>query len=78
MQEMAARERVFALEGAIKSNFHTLLTLPVRHYIAGGVYVRELSIPAGTVLTGYIHKHEHIAIVARRPIAGMWTAGRSW
>jgi hypothetical protein len=32
---------------------------PLRHYFTDGIYTREIFIPAGTVLTGKIHKHEH-------------------
>ena len=32
---------------------------PLKHTFSDGIYVREIMIPAGTVLTGKIHKHEH-------------------
>lgn len=32
---------------------------PLVHSFAGGMYVREIFIPAGMMLTGKIHKHEH-------------------
>lgn len=35
--------------------------LPMKHYFAPGIYAREMFIPAGTVLTGDVHKTEHIA-----------------
>lgn len=35
------------------------------HHFAPGIYVRELHIPAGTTLTGAIHKHRHINIVSK-------------
>ena len=38
------------------------LDLPVKHYFAPGIYMRELFIPAGTCLTGLIHRHEHLNI----------------
>lgn len=37
--------------------------LPVRHYFANGMYARELFIPKGTVLTGAIHKTEHLCVM---------------
>lgn len=45
-----------------------LLTLPntefeVVHHFSPGIYARELHIPAGFVLTGKIHKTEHLCIV---------------
>jgi hypothetical protein len=42
--------------------------MPVTHYQIDGVYVRSLFIPAGTILTGKIHKHENIAILAQGTI----------
>lgn len=37
--------------------------LPVSHHFAPGLYARELFIPQGVTLTGYIHKTEHISIL---------------
>jgi hypothetical protein len=37
--------------------------MPVTHRFAPGVYIRELFIPQGTLLTGAIHKTEHISIL---------------
>jgi hypothetical protein len=35
-----------------------------RHWFAPGVYARELTIPAGTCLTGKIHRGAHINIIS--------------
>lgn len=32
---------------------------PLKHSFAGGIYMREIFIPAGTLLTGKIHRHDH-------------------
>jgi hypothetical protein len=40
----------------------------VEHYQIDGVYVRSLFIPKDMVLTGKIHNHEHIAILAQGTI----------
>lgn len=52
-----------------------LLSLPdesdafqTRHYFAPGIYCRELTIPAGAVLTGKIHRTAHINIVSKGKI----------
>lgn len=37
---------------------------PVWHHFAPGVYARQMFIPAGTVLTGAVHKTEHLCIVS--------------
>jgi hypothetical protein len=46
--------------------------LPVRHYFTPGLYAREMTIPAGTVLTGKIHKTTHLNIVSAGDIT-VWT-----
>lgn len=42
---------------------------PLRHYFAGGIYARELTIPAGVVVVGKIHKHEHLLIVSQGDVS---------
>ncbi len=37
---------------------------PVTHHFAPGVYAREMLIPAGVMLTGKIHKTEHLNIIS--------------
>lgn len=43
--------------------------LPITHRFARGVYAREMLIPAGTVLTGRIHKFSQINILLRGEIS---------
>lgn len=55
------RERIEALE-------HEMLKMPqvelsVQHYFIGGLCAREITIPAGTVLTGKIHLEDHLNFV---------------
>jgi len=38
--------------------------MPVKHHFIDGVYLRELFIPAGTLLTGKIHNKENFSILA--------------
>jgi len=37
--------------------------MPVKHHHSPGVYVREITIPAGTVLVGKVHKTRHLNVV---------------
>ncbi|HDR8950751.1 TPA: SET domain-containing protein-lysine N-methyltransferase [Burkholderia vietnamiensis] len=37
---------------------------PVWHHFAPGLYARQMFIPAGTVLTGAVHKTEHLCLVS--------------
>lgn len=42
------------------------------HYFAHGLYAREITIKAGTLLTGKIHRTEHLNIISRGRII-VWT-----
>jgi len=46
-----------------------------RHYFANGMYGRELMMPAGTLIVGKIHKHEHLAIMVYGDILVYTEAG---
>ncbi|MFM0102002.1 SET domain-containing protein-lysine N-methyltransferase [Paraburkholderia rhynchosiae] len=61
------REDVLRLEGEI--NKLPQVDCPVRHFFAPGIYAREMTIPAGVVLTGAVHRHEHLCTVAKGRIA---------
>jgi len=41
------------------------IELETIHHFAPGLYARELHIPAGVLLTGKIHKTEHLNILAK-------------
>lgn len=58
-----ARDKILRLEdevGALQQ-----VDLPLRHYFSRGVYARELTIPAGVVLVGKIHKFSQINILLK-------------
>ena len=38
---------------------------PVKHYFAPGLYAREMSVKAGTVVTGAIHKVENLIVISK-------------
>ena len=70
---------VFDLEQVMRSSPESLLEdgrpieLEVLHHFAPGIYARELRIPKGVLLTGKVHKTEHMNILAvgRIEIANM-------
>jgi len=39
------------------------------HYFAKGLYAREIFIPKGTLLTGKIHKSEHLNVISKGDIS---------
>lgn len=48
---------------------HPPADCPVFHRFAPGLYIREIFIPAGTLLTSAIHKTEHPFVLAQGRIA---------
>lgn len=64
------RGKIFALEGAMLSQ--PQVELEYLHHFAPGVYMREMRIPAGTVVTGAIHKHDHLNILIKGELS-VWT-----
>lgn len=47
----------------------------MRHHFSKGIYAREMFIPAGTVLTGKIHRHEHLNIISAGDISVLTEEG---
>ena len=57
------RAQILALQDALSGHpdavFGDSALCPLTHRFADGIYVREIFIPKGTVLTGKIHKYAH-------------------
>jgi quercetin dioxygenase-like cupin family protein len=64
------REKIIALEKHILKIPQT--ETPVQHHFSPQIYMREMFIPKGTVLTGAIHKHEHLNILSQGELS-VWT-----
>lgn len=67
-----ARGKIMALEAAILAMPEQLIEIETTHYFAPGVYMRQVRIPKGTVLTGLIHKTEHMNILSLGELT-VWT-----
>ena len=61
------RESIFSLEDKINETLSIdpdlEAEIPVKHRFSGDMYMREITIPAGTLLTGRIHKFDHFDIM---------------
>jgi len=66
-------EKVYELEALMK--LQPQLQLKVVNYFSHGVYARELHIPAGTMLTGEIHKLENLNILSKGDISVLTERG---
>lgn len=64
------RSQIEALEMELAR--HPQAVIPAVHYFADGIYGREVTIPANTVVTGMVHKTEHINVVSKGEIT-VWT-----
>jgi hypothetical protein len=64
MKELISKSQIFELENAILASPEQVdLESLTEHYFAPGIYLRSLFIPAGTVLTGKIHRYETMNIL---------------
>lgn len=61
------RAKVYALEAELQQC--PQVDCPVVNHFAPGIYAREMTIPAGVVLTGAVHKTEHLNIVSKGRIS---------
>lgn len=61
-RKKAMREKVLRLEEEL--NKTPQVDCPTRWYFAPGMAAREIRIPAGTVLTGAVHKTENLAVLS--------------
>lgn len=55
------KAQITALIGAMSSMEQ--MELPLIHRFAGGMYAREISMPAGAVVVSKVHRYEHLTIV---------------
>jgi hypothetical protein len=60
---MDVREAVEQIEDAMQGLPPAFL--PIKHYFANGMYAREMTMPAGTIVTGAIHKTTHFCILSQ-------------
>lgn len=65
--KLLAREKILRFEQAIAAFpgavFGDQECCPLKHSFAGGIYMREIFIPAGTLLVGKIHRRSHPRVV---------------
>jgi hypothetical protein len=66
--EINIGKRMDEIEATMCQNFE-LLTLPLVHRFTNGLYIRELAIPKGTMLTSKTHKTQHQFILLKGVIS---------
>lgn len=60
---LAVRDQIFAFEEQVAQL--PQIELDTRHMFSEGLYIREIRIPAGVVMTGAIHKHQCAGVVSQ-------------
>ena len=73
MKQLTVRDQVTLIEDEMRK--HPRIEIPMRHYFSPGVYAREITIPAGTLLTGRIHKYEQLNILSSGEISVLTEEG---
>ena len=59
-------KQIEAVEFYLKANFSDIqLTFPLRHYRSHEKYVREIFLPAGSLLVSKVHNFDHISILSQ-------------
>jgi hypothetical protein len=67
LRRVLALQNVLLEQGAVFGD--TDAVCPVKHHFSPGLYAREMFIPAGTVIVGKMHRHQHLAAVLRGRIS---------
>lgn len=70
---LTMREKVDRLEAEMRQ--FPPVEIPVRHYFATGLYVREITIPAGVLAVGKIHKTQHINFLSKGEVTMVTETG---
>jgi hypothetical protein len=63
MAGIPMREKVEQLEHLMQA--YDPAILPIKHHFADGIYAREMFMPAGAILTGAVHKTNHMCILSK-------------
>jgi hypothetical protein len=79
MQQARRRGQILAFEAALAqvpgAVFGDNALCPLTHHFGEGTYMREMRIPAGTLIVGKIHKHAHPVFLLQGALLLMTEAG---
>lgn len=76
----ATREEILDLQdhlmSAVAQGVFPEPAMPLRHIFTDGAYARELTMPAGSVVVGKIHKHSHLNFITKGKVAVVTEFGK--
>ncbi len=67
------RKQLYELQAAVGALPE--VDCPLQHVFAPGAYARTIFIPAGTVIVGKIHKHQHLNILSQGSVLVLTEGG---
>jgi hypothetical protein len=70
--EEAANQLVDSFEDSMSKSGFPLFEFPVVHRFTPGLYIREIFMPAGSLLTSKIHRTEHPFVISQG-VVSVWT-----
>lgn len=63
------RGKIVQLQEAALAMPEHQIEIPIKHYFSEGLYLREMTMPKGSVVVGKIHKTEHHCILAKGSVS---------
>ena len=78
LQELSIRSKIDRMEQALNQmQLEGIpgLDLPVKHTFTDGVYIREMTIPADSIIVGKIHRHSHLNYITKGKVTVLTKAG---
>jgi quercetin dioxygenase-like cupin family protein len=67
LEQTRRRSQILAFEAALRQHPEAVVgdsaQFPLTHHFAPGMYLREIEIPAGSLVVGKIHKEEHLVVL---------------
>ncbi len=76
-EQMDYREKILAFEELMKKHPNAVEgnVMPLKHSFSPGIYMREVFLPKGMLLTGKIHRHEHPNVLLQGKIEMVTESG---
>jgi hypothetical protein len=79
VERLDLRSKIIALESKIAELPDAFVgdsdICPLKHSFGGGIYMREIFIPADTLLTGKIHRHDHPNVLLEGEVSVVTESG---
>ncbi len=69
------RDKVMQMEAVMLAMPERQIEIPLKHYFAPGIYMREMTMPKDATVTGKIHKTEHYCILTKGKVSVLTDEG---